>query len=54
MVSITSDRLRQGQIRATALEKSVSEIEAELKKMADDPDIQRELAAIELEHGIPS
>ena len=50
MVSITSDRLRQGQIRATALEKSVSEIEAELKKMADDPDIQRELAAIELEH----
>ena len=37
------------QIRAAALGKSVSEIEAELEEMANDPDIQRELAAIELE-----
>ena len=37
------------QIRAVALGKSVSEIEAELEEMANDPDIQRELAAIELE-----
>ena len=29
--------------------KSVSEIEAELEEMANDPDIQRGLAAIELE-----
>ncbi|WP_309737996.1 hypothetical protein, partial [Chamaesiphon sp. OTE_20_metabat_361] len=35
------------QIRAVALGKSVSEIEAELEEMANDPDIQRELAAIE-------
>jgi hypothetical protein len=40
------------QIRAAALGKSVSEIEAELEEMANDPDIQRELAAIE--YGIPS
>jgi hypothetical protein len=37
------------QIRAAALGKSVSEIEAELEEMANDPDIQRELAAIERE-----
>jgi predicted transcriptional regulator len=37
------------QIRAAALGKSVSEIEAELEEMANDPDIQRELAEIELE-----
>jgi hypothetical protein len=37
------------QIRAAALGKSASEIEAELEEMANDPDIQRELAAIELE-----
>jgi hypothetical protein len=45
-------QLRDGldrQIRAAALGKSVSEIEAELTEMANDPDIQRELAAIELE-----
>jgi hypothetical protein len=45
-------QLRDGldrQIRAAALGKSVSEIEAELEEMANDPDIQRELAAIELE-----
>jgi hypothetical protein len=45
-------QLRDGldrQIRAAALGKSVSEIEAELEGMANDPDIQRELAAIELE-----
>jgi hypothetical protein len=43
-------QLRDGldkQIRAAALGKSVSEIEAELEEMANDPDIQRELAAIE-------
>jgi hypothetical protein len=37
------------QIRAAALGKSVSEIEAELAEMANDPDIRRELAAIEIE-----
>jgi hypothetical protein len=40
---------RERQIRAAALGKSVSEIEAELTEMANDPDIQRELAAIKLE-----
>jgi hypothetical protein len=48
-------QLRDGldkQIRAAALGKSVSEIEAELEEMANDPDIQRELAAIE--YDIPS
>jgi hypothetical protein len=38
------------QIRAAALGKSTSEIEA----MANDPDIQRELAAIELEFAVTS
>ena len=45
-------QLRDGldrQIRAAALGKSVSEIEAELEEMANDSDIQRELAAIESE-----
>jgi hypothetical protein len=45
-------QLRDGldrQIRAAALGKSVSEIEAELTEMANDSDIQRELAEIELE-----
>jgi hypothetical protein len=45
-------QLRDGidrQIRAAALGKSASEIESELEEMANDPDIQRELAAIELE-----
>jgi hypothetical protein len=42
------------QIRAAALGKSVSEIEAELEEMANDPDIQRELAAIELEFAATS
>jgi hypothetical protein len=49
--------LRDGldrQIRAAALGKSVSEIEAELEEMANDPDIQRELAAIELEFAATS
>jgi hypothetical protein len=48
-------QLRDGldkQIRAAALGKSVSEIEAELEEMANDPDIQRELAAIELDFSI--
>jgi hypothetical protein len=50
-------QLRDGldrQIRAAALGKSVSEIEAELEEMANDPDIQRELAAIELEFSATS
>jgi hypothetical protein len=50
-------QLRDGldkQIRAAALGKSVSEIEAELEEMANDPDIQRELAAIELEFAATS
>jgi hypothetical protein len=50
-------QLRDGldkQIRAAALGKSVSEIEAELEQMANDPDIQRELAAIELEFAATS
>jgi hypothetical protein len=34
--------------------KSVSEIEAELEEMANDPDIQPELAAIELEFSATS
>jgi predicted transcriptional regulator len=42
------------QIRAATLGKSVSEIEAELEEMANDPDIQRELAAIELEFATTS
>jgi hypothetical protein len=42
------------QIRAAALGKSVSEIEAELEEMANDPDIQTELAAIELEFAATS
>jgi hypothetical protein len=42
------------QIRAAALGKSVSEIEAELEEMANDPDIQRELAAIEIEFAVTS
>jgi hypothetical protein len=42
------------QIRAAALGKSASEIEAELEEMANDPDIQRELAAIELEFAATS
>ena len=45
-------QLRDGidrQLRAAALGKSVSEIEADLEEMANDPDIQRELAEIELE-----
>jgi hypothetical protein len=42
------------QIRAAALGKSVSEIEAELEEMANDPDIQRELVAIELEFAATS
>jgi hypothetical protein len=42
------------QIRAAALGKSVSEIETELEEMANDPDIQRELAAIELEFAATS
>ncbi len=42
------------QIRAAALGKSVSEIETELAEMANDPDIQRELAAIELEFAATS
>jgi hypothetical protein len=37
------------QIRAAVLGKSASEIESELEEMANDPEIQRELAAIELE-----
>jgi hypothetical protein len=52
--SITSGRLRQRQIRAAAIGKSVSEIEAELEEMANDPDILRELAAIELEFAATS
>ncbi len=52
--SITSGRLRQRQIRAAALGKFASEIEAELEEMANDPDIQRELAAIELEFAATS
>jgi hypothetical protein len=50
-------QLRDGldkQIRAAALGKSVSEIESELEEMANDPDIQRELAAIELEFAATS
>jgi hypothetical protein len=47
-VATCSDR----QIRAAALGKSVNEIEAELTEMANDPDIQRELAAIK--YGIAS
>jgi hypothetical protein len=42
------------QIRAAALGKSTSEIEAELEEMANDPDIHRELAAIELEFAATS
>jgi hypothetical protein len=42
------------QIRAAALGKSTSEIEAELAEMANDPDMQRELAAIELEFAATS
>jgi hypothetical protein len=42
------------QIRAAALGKSTSEIEAELEEMANDPDIQRELSAIELEFAATS
>ena len=42
------------QIRAAALGKSTSEIEAELAEMATDPDMQRELAAIELEFAATS
>jgi hypothetical protein len=42
------------QIRAAALGKSASEIESELEEMANDPDIQRELAAIELEFATTS
>jgi hypothetical protein len=42
------------QIRAAALGKSVSDIEAELEEMANDPDIQRELAEIELEFAATS
>ncbi len=52
--SITSGRLRQRQIRAAALGRSINAIEAELAEMANDPDIQRELAAIELEFGATS
>jgi hypothetical protein len=50
-------QLRDGidrQIRAAALGKSVSEIQSELEEMANDPDIQRELAAIELEFAVTS
>jgi hypothetical protein len=50
-------QLRDGldrQIRAAALGKSASEIEAELEEMANDPDIQRELAAIEIEFAVTS
>jgi hypothetical protein len=50
-------QLRDGldrQIRAAALGKSVSEIEAQLEEMANDPDIQRELAVIELEFAATS
>jgi hypothetical protein len=42
------------QIRAAAIGKSVSEIEADLEEMANDPDIQRELAEIELEFATTS
>jgi hypothetical protein len=42
------------QIRAVALGKSASELEAELEEMANDPEIQRELAAIELEFAATS
>jgi hypothetical protein len=42
------------QIRAAALGKSASEIESELEEMANDPEIQRELAAIELEFAATS
>ena len=42
------------QIRAAALGKSASEIESELEEMANDPEIQRELAAIELEFSATS
>jgi hypothetical protein len=50
-------QLRDGidrQIRAAALGKSIGEIEAELEEMANDPDVQRELAAIELEFSVTS
>ena len=42
------------QIRAAALGKSASAIESELEEMANDPEIQRELAAIELEFAATS
>jgi hypothetical protein len=42
------------QIRAAALGKSIGEIEDELAEMANDPDMQRELAAIELEFAATS
>jgi hypothetical protein len=51
---LTKPTLRERQIRATALGKSVSEIEADLEEMANDPNIQRELAAIELEFAATS
>jgi hypothetical protein len=52
VVDLAKPTLRERQIRAAALGKSVSEIEAELEEMANDPDIQRELAAIELDFSI--
>jgi hypothetical protein len=42
------------QIRAAALGKSVSEIDVELEEMSNDPDIQREIAAIEIEFAVAS
>ncbi len=42
------------QIRTAALGKSASEIESELEEMANDPEIQKELAAIELEFAVTS
>jgi hypothetical protein len=48
-IDLAKPTLRDQQIRAAALGKSAIEIEAELEEMANDPDIQKELAAIELE-----
>jgi hypothetical protein len=53
-LDLAKPTLHERQIRAAALGKSVSEIEAELEEMANDPDIQRELAAIELEFAATS
>jgi hypothetical protein len=53
-IDLAKPTLRERQIRAAALGKSVSEIEAELEEMVNDPDIQRELAAIELEFAATS